>query len=328
MGSTQSWWWEGVQWLQAHGEDWRDWFIPLMSPLFMLAIGLEAWLSKRRPAAAPRRDPTRAIYGWRDTAASLLLGLQYSVLELVWLQVLIWPAMGWVADHGLPRLPMTVGGFMLLYVAVDALYYAFHRASHRIRWFWCAHAVHHGSEHMNLSTALRQSALYAFAGHWLFYLPLVWLGVDPRWVWLALSMNLVYQFFVHTQMVDRLHPWLEWVLNTPSHHRVHHGRNPAYIDCNYGGTFIVFDRLFGSFVPETEPVDYGLVHPVRSHHPVWLTVHDWLALARDAAKPGPWRMRLKHLWAPPEWTREAHASAPSPRKDTPQSGPAKAANAG
>jgi sterol desaturase/sphingolipid hydroxylase (fatty acid hydroxylase superfamily) len=203
---------------------------------------------------------------------------------------------------------------------VEFCYYWFHRASHRIRWFWCAHVVHHGSEHMNFSTAMRQSWLYGIAGNWLFYLPMVWVGFEPRWVLFALSCNLAYQFFVHTQWVDKLPAPIEYLFNTPSHHRAHHGRNPRYIDRNYGGTLIVFDRLFGTFVDETEAVDYGLVRPVHSHNPLWLTVHEWVAMGRDMAQPGPLRERLQHLWAPPEWARSQpnrdnppHASQRPPR---------------
>jgi len=291
--------------------DAREFLLLALSPLFAGAVALEWWLSQGRTPAAQRLTPpsviTRAVYESADTWASFTLGGLYNLVELVWLQVLIWPVMDAVAAHGLTRLEMTPGLFLLLYLGVDALYYAFHRASHRVRWFWCAHVVHHGSEHMNFSTAMRQSWLYAFAGHWLFYLPLVWLGFDPRWVWFALSLNLAYQFCVHTQLVDKLPAPIEWLFNTPSHHRAHHGRNPCYIDCNYGGTFIVFDRLFGSFVPEAEPVDFGLVHPVHSHNPLWLTLHEWVALARDVARPGPWSERLRHLWAPPAWQRGAQA---------------------
>jgi sterol desaturase/sphingolipid hydroxylase (fatty acid hydroxylase superfamily) len=303
MSSTQiNLAWETAVAALTHA-DWREMILFALSPVFALALGLEWWRATRQPAMAPRRSDARPVYGGADTQTSIALGGTYNLIELAWLSLLIWPAMDAVAKVGLPRLDMTLTGFVLLYVAVDALYYAFHRASHRIRWFWCAHVVHHGSEHMNLSTAMRQSWLYAFAGHWLFYLPLVWIGVDPRWVWAALSLNLAYQFFVHTQMVDKLPAPIEWLFNTPSHHRAHHGRNPRYIDCNYGGTFIVFDRLFGSFVPETEAVDYGLVHPVHSANPLWLTVQEWVAMARDVARPGPWTERLKHLWAPPEWQR-------------------------
>ena len=156
---------------------------------------------------------------------------------------------------------------------------------------------------MNFTTAMRQSWLYSFAGNWLFYTPLVWLGFEPRWVLFALSINLAYQFFVHTQWIGQLPAPIEFIFNTPSHHRAHHGRNPRYIDKNYGGTLIVFDRLFGTFVPETEAPDYGLVRQVRSHNPIWLTIHEWVAMLRDMARPGRWQERLKHAWAPPEWER-------------------------
>ncbi len=295
------------EYLGLLGGDPRELLLWALSPLFAAAVALEWWFARRRNSLSAPSVITRKVYESTDTWASFALGGMYNLVELVWLQVLIWPAMDAVAAHGLLRLEMTPGLFVLLYLGVDALYYAFHRASHRIRWFWCAHVVHHGSEHMNFSTAMRQSWLYAFAGHWLFYLPLVWLGFDPRWVWFALSLNLAYQFFVHTQLVDKLPAPIEWLFNTPSHHRAHHGRNRCYIDCNYGGTFIVFDRLLGSFVPEGEPVDYGLVHPVNSHNPLWLTLHEWVALARDVARPGPWSERLRHLWAPPEWQRSAQA---------------------
>jgi hypothetical protein len=113
---------------------------------------------------------------------------------------------------------------------------------------------------------------------------------------------------------------VEFIFNTPSHHRAHHGRNPHYIDCNYGGTLIVFDRLFGSFVPETDAVDYGLVRPVPTHNPLWLTLHEWVHMLQDVMRPGPLWLRLKHIWAPPEWTRadnHAHASERAPRPHDP-----------
>ena len=200
---------------------------------------------------------------------------------------------------------------LLLFVSLEFCYYWFHRASHRIRWFWCAHVVHHGSEFMNFTAAMRQSWLYTFAGNWLFYVPMVWIGFEPKAVLLALSINLGYQFFVHTQWVGKLHPLIELIFNTPSHHRAHHGRNPRYIDKNYGGTLIVFDRLFGTFVEETEAVDYGLVRQVHTHNPLWLTLHEWVAMVRDILRPGPIGLRLRHLWGPPEWEREAHPAAPT-----------------
>jgi sterol desaturase/sphingolipid hydroxylase (fatty acid hydroxylase superfamily) len=156
---------------------------------------------------------------------------------------------------------------------------------------------------MNFGTALRQSWFYPVAGNWLFYLPAVWLGFEPRWVLFALSLNLGYQFFVHTTWVKKMPAWFEFVFNTPSHHRAHHGRNPQYIDRNFGGTLIIFDRLFGTFVPEDEPVDYGLEHPFPTHNLFWLNAHEWRAMFHDMRQERTWGMRLAHLWKPPEWRR-------------------------
>jgi len=286
--------------------DLREWWLLMCTPVFVLAVAAEAWALRQR-----------RVHDWRDSLASLNLGGVYTVLDMVILIGLVLPALQWLHTFRVATVEVTAWTFPLLYLGVELCYYAFHRASHRIRWFWCAHVVHHGSEHMNFTTAMRQSWFYSFAGNWLFYAPMVLLGFDPRWVMFALALNLAYQFFIHTQWVGKLPAPIEWVFNTPSHHRAHHGRNPRYIDRNYGGTLIVFDRLFGTFVDETESVDYGLVHPVHSHNPVWLTVHEWVAMAHDVARPGPWSQRLKHLWAPPEWERPSdnpvHASERPPR---------------
>ena len=146
------------------------------------------------------------------------------------------------------------------------------------------------------------------------------LGLPVEVYLTCFTINLIYQFFVHTRWVPKLGP-LEWLLSTPSAHRVHHAVNPRYIDKNYGGTLIVFDRLFGTFVEETEAVDYGLVRQVHTHNPLWLTLHEWAAMLRDVMRPGPLALRLKHIWAPPEWERpgtqaadnRAHASESAPQ---------------
>jgi len=274
-----------------HG-DWRDLTLLLLSPLFMVFIALEAWRLRQR-----------RVYRWRDTLDSMNSGGSYLFVDLVLLAVWVLPAMGWIYQHRLFTIEVTPLNFIGLFLAVEFLYYWFHRASHRIRWFWCAHVVHHGSEQMNFTTALRQSWFYPIAGNWLFYTPMVWLGFEPRWVLFALSLNLGYQFFVHTQWVDRMPAWFEWVFNTPSHHRAHHGRNAVYIDRNFGGMLIVFDRLFGTFVPEEEPVDYGLQHPVETHNLFWLNAHEWAAMFADMRRERSLWLALKHLWAPPEWQR-------------------------
>src|SRR3989344_1212492 len=300
--------------------DWRDAFLMLLSPLFFAVVVAE-WLRMRGEKRQGKR-----VYDWRDSLDSMVLGGVYTWVDVVLVLVFVLPAMNWLyAHHRLASIELTPLSFAALYLGVEFCYYWFHRASHRIRWFWCAHVVHHGSEHMNFTAAMRQSWLYSFAGNWLFYLPMVWIGFEPKAVLLALSFNLAYQFFVHTQWVGNLHPLIELVFNTPSHHRAHHGRNERYIDKNYGGTLIVFDRLFGTFVEETEAVDYGLVRQVHTHNPLWLTLHEWVAMFRDVMRPGPLGLRLKHIWAPPEWERpgtqaadnRAHASESAPRPHDP-----------
>ena len=196
---------------------------------------------------------------------------------------------------------------VLLFLSLEFCYYWFHRASHRMRWFWSAHVAHHSSTLMNFSTAMRQSAIYSIVGNWLFYVPLALLGFEPIWVFFMLTVNLAYQYFIHTQWVGKLHPAIEFVFNTPSHHRVHHGRNPGYIDRNYGGTLIVWDRLFGTFVDENaqDPPEYGITRPVRSSNLIVLWTHEYVDLFRDMAQPGGLLSRLTHLWKPPEWQRPA-----------------------
>lgn len=173
-----------------------------------------------------------------------------------------------------------VAGFL----AVEFAYYWHHRASHTVRWLWANHAVHHSAKELTFLSAIRLGWTNLISGGWLFYLPLISLGFDPRLVLVVLAIDLHYQFFLHTEAVGRLGP-LEWVLNTPSHHRVHHGRNPCYLDRNYGGMVIIFDRLFGTFAAERpeEPVEYGLVHGDGSRNPFQVALGEWTRIFRELA---------------------------------------------
>jgi len=166
---------------------------------------------------------------------------------------------------------------------------------------WASHVTHHSSERLNLSTAFRQSLTYPISGMWLFWLPLAWLGFEPKAIIAVVAINLAFQFFVHTEAVKKL-GWLEYVFNTPSHHRVHHARNPKYIDRNYAGVLIIWDKLFGTFVEEdpAERCDYGIVRQIHSHNPIVLTFHEWIAMFRDAARAGSMTQRLTQLFGPPE----------------------------
>jgi sterol desaturase/sphingolipid hydroxylase (fatty acid hydroxylase superfamily) len=199
--------------------------------------------------------------------------------------------------------------FAVLFVAQDLLYYVFHRCSHRVRWLWAAHVVHHSSERMNFSTAFRQSLMYPVAGMWVFWIPLAFLGFPPKQIVGIVLINLGFQFFVHTQSVGKL-GWFEYVLNTPSIHRVHHARNDRYIDRNYAGVLVIWDRLFGSYVdedPNEAPV-YGIVEPLHTYNPLKATFHEWASMAQDVVRVRGLRNRLSALFAPPAWAVQYHAS--------------------
>ena len=233
---------------------------------------------------AVRRD-----YDWRAALASLadLLVRQYVVYAYLAFG-LADPLVGWAVQHRIFTLPVgTAGSIALVFIGQEFCYYWFHRCSHRIRLLWAHHAVHHSTNRFNLSAAYRFGWVGRLIGTTAFFVPLIWLGFPPRAVFITLNLNLLYQFWIHTDWVPKLGP-LEWVLNTPSHHRVHHAANPEYLDRNYGGVLIVFDRLFGTFAAERSgvPCRYGLVRPLHSNNPLWIVAHEWVALARDLWRAG------------------------------------------
>ena len=188
---------------------------------------------------------------------------------------------------------------ILLFLGVDCAYYWFHRIAHEYNAPWAGHVVHHSSEDYNLAVALRQGTFQGVFS-WVFYLPLALLGFPPAWFAAMSSFDLLYQFWIHTRSIGKLGP-LEWVLNTPSHHRVHHGRNPKYLDKNYAGTLIIWDRMFGTFqVEEEEPV-YGLTKPLNSWNPLWANLHVWRDLCRDAWLAPRWIDKLRIWFMPQGW---------------------------
>jgi sterol desaturase/sphingolipid hydroxylase (fatty acid hydroxylase superfamily) len=194
----------------------------------------------------------------------------------------------------------SLAGGLALVLGVDFFYYVFHRASHRVNLFWASHVVHHHSEEYNLSVALRQSWIEPLLAG-VFYLPLAFVGFSPVAFVTASTLNTLYQFWIHTRLVGKLPRWLEWFLNTPSHHRVHHGVNPKYIDKNYAGVFIVWDRLLGTFEEEDEEPVYGTVKPLASFSPLWANAHYWVELAALSRSAPRFVDKLRAWVAPPEW---------------------------
>jgi sterol desaturase/sphingolipid hydroxylase (fatty acid hydroxylase superfamily) len=244
----------------------------------------------------------RRNYNWRAYLASLAdaLGRQYIVLTFFSVSIAA-PVSEFAYHHRLFTIPLdTVVATAALFIGQDFFYYWFHRGSHRVRWFWATHAVHHSSNELNLAASYRFGWTGRLTGTAIFYVPLIWLGFEPRAI--AGAVNLIYQFWLHTEWIPRL-GWLEYVLNTPSHHRVHHAANPEYLDRNYGGVLIIFDRIFGTFVAERDdlPCRYGLVEPLRSNNPVVIALHEWAALVRDLWHARSWRDRCSYLFGPPGW---------------------------
>ena len=264
-----------------------------LAPLFLLFIGAEMWYLHRHGEHFPS-----ARYQWRDLLANAALALMHQGGDLL-AALLITQVYNALWGWRLFEIPLTPGSVLLLFLLQDLCYWLFHFTSHHVRWLWASHVVHHSSERLNLSTAFRQSLMYPVSGMWLFWLPMILLGFPPEAVVATVLLSLAFQFFVHTQVVGRL-GWLEWVLNTPSHHRVHHASNPHYIDRNFAGVLIIWDRLFGTFVEEdpAEPCRYGITKPIHSFNPITLTFHEWRDMLSEA-RPLPWRRKLAVLFGPP-----------------------------
>jgi len=279
----------------------EKWILLGMAPVFLALIIAEAWYWHRR-------DPGK--YKLVDTVANAALALMHQGSDAVaW--TLVIGVYYLVYRHRVFDLPASLWTIAALVAAQDFFYYWFHRASHRIRWLWASHVTHHSSEHLNLSTAFRQSLTYPISGMWLFWLPLAWLGFEPTHIIAVVAINLGFQFFVHTQAVGKL-GFVESIINTPSTHRVHHARNPKYIDRNYAGVLVVWDKLFGTFVEEDAavPCDFGIIGQIHSHNPLTLTFHEWLAMSRDARRARGWRAALGQLVCPPERALSHQESAP------------------
>ena len=251
------------------------------------------------------RIKDRVRYCPRDTLTSLALGLGSTVAGALSAGAVFALATG-VARFRLFDIGWAWYWFVVCFVLDDLAYYVFHRSAHRVRWFWASHVIHHSSQHYNLSTALRQTWTGFFSLGFLFRLPLFLIGFPPAMVFFVAALNLVYQFWIHTEAVGRMPAWVEAVMNTPSHHRVHHATNARYLDRNYAGVFIVWDRLFGTFEGERDDdrPRYGLIRDLGSFSLLWAAFHEWIGMAGDAWTAPGWRAKLGYLWHPPGWSHD------------------------
>lgn len=262
------------------------------TPLVIGASVLEGWvLSRKQP------------YDWRAMGVSLFDLFGRILFNFGVPLALSTPLTQWAHEHRLGDMALdSWQSFLVLFVGLEFCYYWYHRAAHRVRWFWCNHAVHHSPNELNLGTAYRIGMFGKLTGTFLFFAPLVWLGFDPHLIFIAVSVNLLYQFWIHATWIPKL-GWLEGILNTPSAHRVHHGANPEYVDTNYGGVLVIFDRLFGTYAAERDdlPPRYGLVKPLYSHNPLRVEFHQWIELCKDLWSARSPAQVLGYLLMPPGW---------------------------
>jgi len=272
-------------------------------PLFVVAVLAEMiWSRLRNPQSYEPMDTLVSLaFGLGSTVAGALFGGFAAFVFIEAYQYRIF-------DMG-PEWWSIWWAWPLCFVLDDLKYYWVHRAGHRIRWMWASHVNHHSSQHYNLSTALRQSWTGAFTFGLLFALPLVLLGFHPAMIAICGGFNLVYQFWIHTEAIDRMPGWFEAVMNTPSHHRVHHATNPRYLDRNYAGVFIIWDKMFGTFEEElsvkdgAEPIRYGIVKQLGSFNLLYAVFHEWIGMISDIWR-SPWRHKLSYLLREPGWTHD------------------------
>ncbi len=272
-------------------------------PFFLLLLTLEWAAARKLEKADGGTEPGRPAVGSYlspDAKASISMGLVSILTMGVWkfLGLLGYAALYvYVAPWQLS--PRDWYTWVIALVGVDLLFYVYHRIAHRVRLVWATHQAHHSSRYFNFATALRQK--WNNSGELVMWAPLPLLGVPPWMVFFSFSISLVYQFWIHTERIGKLPRPIEFVFNTPSHHRVHHGMDPEYLDRNYGGILIIWDRMFGSFQPEIFRPHYGLTKPVDTFN-IWkLETHEYVAIARDVRAATRWRDRFGYVFGPPGW---------------------------
>lgn len=266
-------------------------YIVLAIPVFFLLIGVEVLIDKLKKTG---------YYRLNDAISNLNAGITEQVtgaflkLFVVGLYALCYDKLRFAT------IPTNIFSWSILFIGVDFFYYWFHRYAHEINFLWGGHVVHHQSEEYNLSVALRQGAFQKF-GSFAFYLPLAFIGFNPVMFIVVSQFQTLYQFWIHTKTIGHFPKPIEFIFNTPSHHRVHHGRNPKYIDRNHGGTLIIWDRMFGTFQKEEEEVVYGITKPLNTWNPIRAQIDFWRTLFSDLSKTKKISDKLKLITKPPGW---------------------------
>ena len=241
------------------------------------------------------------LYKIKDSTANITMGLGSVVIGLL-TKTFAFFVFLWIYQFRLFEIPNTWWMWGLLLLADDVTFYWYHRLAHQIRFFWAAHVQHHSSEHMNFSVALRQSWGEPFI-KFLFYIWLPFIGFNPVYILIMQAISLVYQFFPHTKLVGKLGP-IEWIFNTPSHHRVHHATQVQYLDKNHAGILIIWDRMFGTFQKEIEVPIYGITENINSFSPLKIASHEYISLWQDMRRSKKLSDKIKYLINPPGWSHD------------------------
>lgn len=260
-------------------------------PIFVAAIIVEGFYFRQK----------KMEYSWTNTLVNFILAIGYIVSYGLALGLINKVHLA-VYPYRLFDIPNSPLALVILFFLVDFTFYWIHRTGHTIRWIWALHSVHHSAKQITFSVAYRLGWTNFIAGSWLFLVPLTYLGFDPKAVAMTYSVNLLYQFWLHTETIPKL-GWLEKIINTPSHHRVHHATNPEYLDRNYAGVFIFWDKIFGTFAEEKdgEEKNYGLVHQVDSLNPLVIVFAEYFRLFQDLKTVKNLREFLGLLYQPPGW---------------------------
>ena len=261
-------------------------------PVFIALIIVEVFINAKK---------NLDLYRFNDSAANITMGLGSVVIGLL-TKTFAFFVFLWIYQFRLFEIPNTWWMWGLLLLADDVTFYWYHRSAHQIRFFWAAHVQHHSSEHMNFSVALRQSWGEPFI-KFLFYIWLPFIGFNPVYILIMQSISLVYQFFPHTKLVGKLGP-IEWIFNSPSHHRVHHATQVQYLDKNHAGILIIWDRMFGTFQKEKEVPIYGITENINSFSPLKIASHEYVNLWQDIRRAKKFSDKINYLIKPPGWSHD------------------------
>jgi len=277
--------------------------------IMMIMLGVAGIFFTTLEGVAISKRRGKAAYDWRAYWTTVRINLWRVAVEAIPLGAVMSVALpfgAWMYSHRLMTVPMnTWWGWVAMFLCTEFFYYWLHRSGHRIRWYWASHQVHHTGNEYNLSAAFRQSITGKISGGFIFFAPQCLLGFPPDAVLVSYGVNLFYQYWIHTDLINKM-GWMEGIFNTPSAHRVHHAANVEYLDCNYGGTILLFDRLFGTYVPEKDgvPIRYGLVKKVTTYSAIRICLFEWGNLFRDVGKAllgGHPLHALGYMFGPPGW---------------------------